>query len=431
MKEHFHRVALILLLTAVSSCSKPAEDIPRFSSIQDTLLIATKLHKGAGKFERVFSPLRFTEISELSYPLKLPENLINIKHTSKVVDHEANWYKRHRHDEGLELPSFIIEAISNNTLDTAQLPTEEQNLINVITGLRDSVQVFIVDENNNQDLTDDSVRLITPMHWQSNDKLIKSVFHRYDGEKIVKDSSWLKVGTLSSKTRLFLGVAEYVTADFYLDEQFYQLGTADFQTSYTYWDPTFILLNEDSVGKDSVNIRDTLYPNEFVRLNNKYYRIHKVSKYGDYITLIKQQNFSTQIGTQVGIKAPDFTAISTTGDTIISTDMNDKPILIANSCGCGGDIRSLEAYDEMNEQYGNRAYMINIDTGKRGLDGEEGIYIDMEDENNIDLINHYRREYCSRVCYVIDVNYTVIDKFFITDWKDILPKILDAEREII
>ena len=230
---------------------------------------------------------------------------------------------------------------------------------------------------------------------------------------------------------LFLGVAKYVTAEFYLNDQFYQLGTADFQTSYTYWDPTFILLKEGSVVKDSVYLKDILYPNEFVRLNNKYYRIHKVSKYGDYVTLIKEQDFSSQTGTQLGIKAPDFTAISTTGDTIISTSMNDKPMLIANSCGCGGDIRSLDAYDEMNKQYGNRAYMINIDTGERGLDTEEGIYIDMEDEDNINLVNHFRRRYCSRVCYVIDVNYTVIDKFEITDWKDVLPKILGSQREII
>ena len=128
------------------------------------------------------------------------------------------------------------------------------------------------------------------MDWRSNENLIKSVFHRYDGEKIVEDSSWVKVGTLGSNPMLFLGVAEYVTADFYLDDQFYQLGTADFQASYSYAyaQPTFILLKEDSVVKDSVYLEDTLYPDEFVRLNNNYYRIHKVSKFGDIITLIRE-----------------------------------------------------------------------------------------------------------------------------------------------
>ena len=431
MGKHFHKVALVLLLTAFVGCSKPANKIPRFSSNQDTLLIATKLHKGAGKFERIFGPLRFNEISELSYPVKLPSNLTDIKHTFQTVDYNVSWYNKHKNDKELELPPFIIEAILDNTLDTTQVPSEEQNQIDIISGIRDSVQVFVLDENNNQDLTDDSIRVYQPMNWHSNENLIKSIFHRYNGEKIVKDSTWIKVGTLGTNSMLFLGVAKYVTAEFYLNDQFYQLGTADFQTSYTYWDPTFILLREGSVVKDSVYLKDILYPNEFVRLNNKYYRIHKVSKYGDYVTLIKEQDFSSQTGTQLGIKAPDFTAISTTGDTIISTSMNDKPMLIANSCGCGGDIRSLDAYDEMNKQYGNRAYMINIDTGERGLDTEEGIYIDREDENNINLVNHFRRRYCSRVCYVIDVNYTVIDKFEITDWKDVLPKILGSQREII
>jgi len=436
MKEYYHKVALILLLTAVFACSRPAEDIPQFSSNQDTLHIATKLHKGAGRFERVFSSLRFEDIRELSYPLKLPDNLLNIKHASKVVDYDADWYKRHRHDEGLELPPFIMEAILDNTLDTTQLPTEEQNRIDIITGLRDSVQIYIVDENNNQDLTDDSVRLIMPMHWQSNDNLLKSIFHRYDGEKIVKDSSWLKVGTLSSKTKLYLGFAEYVTADFYLDERFYQLGTADFQTSfYTYLEPTIILLNKDSVGRDSVRreslVRETLYPNEFISLNNEYYRIHKVSRFGDYITLVKDKSFSTQTGSQVGIKAPNFTAITTAGDSIISSNMHDKPILIANSCGCGGDKKSLNAYYEIEKQYGDRAHVLHIDSGIPEINNNEGIHIDMQDTPNENFYDQFRKAYCSRVCYVIDVNNTVVDKFYITDWKDFLPKILDAERGTI
>ena len=66
MRKHFHKVALILLLTVFFACSKPSDKIPHFSSNQDTLIIATTLRKGYGKFERTFSPLRFKEISELS-----------------------------------------------------------------------------------------------------------------------------------------------------------------------------------------------------------------------------------------------------------------------------------------------------------------------------------------------------------------------------
>ncbi|MGD1889056.1 MAG: hypothetical protein ACFB15_00355 [Cyclobacteriaceae bacterium] len=431
MKKSFHQIGLFLLLIGFISCTEPPDEIAHFSSDQDTLIIATKLHKGAGKLERIFGPLRFKEISDLSYPLKLPTNLTDIKHTSKVVDYDAGWYKRHRNDEGLKLPPFIIEAISDNTLDTTQLPTEEQNQIDIITGIQDSVQVFVLDENNNQDLTDDSVRMYQPMNWYSNENLIKSVFHRYNGDKIVKDSTWVKVGTLGSNPMLFLGVAQYVTADFYLDGQFYQLGAADFQTSYTYLEPKFALLTGNSVVKDSVLLKDILYPNEFARLNTHYYRIDKVSKYGDYITLIKEHDFRAQTGSQVGIKAPAFTAVSTAGDTIVSSNMHDKPLLIANSCGCGGDMRSLEAYDEMIGQYGKQAYMINIDTGKRGLDTEEGIYIDMEDAPNRNLYDQFRKTYCSRVCYVIDENNTVVGKFNITDWQDELPSLLDSEGRTI
>jgi len=431
LRIYFYIVALILLLTAFSDCSQPADKIPKFSSNQDTLLIATKLHKGAGKFERIFAPLRFNEFSDLAYPIKLPDHLTNIKHAFKIIDYDAYWYLKHKDEENLTLPPFILEAILNKELDTTLLPTVDENQIDIISGMCDSVQVFVLDENNNQDLTDDSIRIIQPINWNSNENLIKISIDIYNGKKIVKDSTWVKVGSSLSKTFLLLGVAEYVTADFYLDDRFYQLGTADFQSSFSYLEPRFILLQEDSLVIDSIYLKDNLYPDEFVRLNNNYYRIHQVSKYGEYITLIKEQDFSAQTGTQIGIKAPEFMAISTAGDTIISSNMHDKPMLIANSCECGGDKKSLTAYYEIEKHYGSLAHIIHIDSGMPELNHDNGIHIEMEDAPNKNLYNQFRKAYCSRICYVIDKNNTVIDKFYIADWKDVLPKIFSSERKTI
>lgn len=72
MREYFHQIGIFLLLIGFIGCTEHPGETAHFSSDQDTLIIATQQHKGAGKFERTFSPLRFKEISDLSYPLKLP-----------------------------------------------------------------------------------------------------------------------------------------------------------------------------------------------------------------------------------------------------------------------------------------------------------------------------------------------------------------------
>lgn len=431
MRKHFHQIAIGLSLIVFSCSSSQNDSSLRFSSNEDTLVIQTITHKGPGKFERIFTPLRFQEISEqFSYPVILPTNVTDIKRTFKVVDFKAYWYTLNKEDQNSELPSFLLDAILYKKLDTTQVPTRKQNQIDLITGIRDSMQVFVVDENNNQDLTDDPVRNYQPVNWNSSENFINSEFHIFNGEKIVKDSSWVKVGTLGSNPMLFLGVAEYVTADFFLDDQYYQIGIADYQTGYTYQNPTFVLLKKNSDSKDTLFFKDTLYPNEFIRLNNEYYQFYRVSNNGDYVTLIKENEFDTKVGTQVGIKAPDFTAITTSGDTIKSSYLHDKPLIIANSCGCGGDIKSTAAYNDIKNKYGENAYILHLDSNISDIVEEvEGIHIDMEEEFNAQIYDHFRKTYCSRVCYVINISNTVVDKFFIKDWQEALSK-FEPFREI-
>jgi len=55
---------------------------------------------------------------------------------------------------------------------------------------------------------------------------------------------------------------------------------------------------------------------------------------GSYLTLIKEDDLNSHIGTQVGMIAPDFTGISINNVTINLKMLLDEPLLIANISGC-------------------------------------------------------------------------------------------------
>ena len=97
-------------------------------------------------------------------------------------------------------------------------------------------------------------------------------------------------------------------------------------------------------------------------------------------------------------------------------------MIIANSCECGGDSISTQAYNDIRKEYGNNIYILRLDSKiDKGLDG---LQIDIAEKFNNDIYKKYRNEYCSRICYVIDKNNIIIDKFPIDDWKSNLPGLI-------
>lgn len=103
-----------------------------------------------------------------------------------------------------------------------------------------------------------------------------------------------------------------------------------------------------------------------------------------------------------------------------TTSLHDKSLIIANSCGCGGDIKSAEAYSEIKQTYGNKTYSLRLDSFS-DIPSNEWI-INMNDEFNKDAYDKFRGTYCSTICYIIGNNKRILDKFMITEWKTYLPK---------
>lgn len=381
---------LLAMVVLTTSCSINKETPNQFSSIDDTLIIRTAKQKGAGLFSLGVMPLEFKDtIEEFACRVVYPKHITNIKRMEMPADFRA----------------------------------KDVDYVEIMTGRINEKEVIIVDENNNKDFTDDSIRNINPVKWRTDDDLIKCKFLLSNGNEIVIDSSWLRIGTLHDD--LWGGRSEHLIADFTLNKENYKVGIIDARLFGFFYGiyPEAAILSHNSETKDTLIQEDILQIDEFLNLGGNYYRFAHVTNNGEFITLIKESNFNRIIGTQVGMNAPEFTCYTVSGDTIVSSILHDRILIIANTCGCGGDSLSTQAYYEMRKEYENNIYLLRLDSK---IDkGSDGLQIDVEEEFNVDIYKKFRNEYCSRMCFVIDKNGRIIDKFPVNNWRSNLPGLIN------
>jgi hypothetical protein len=377
----------LILILVISSCSHHKGRSNQFESTRDTLIIECKKQKGDGLFEGGVTSSDFTDsTAEFDHTVIYPEQLTDIKRDQMNID------------IGAEKPDYI----------------------DLIIGNLGKLKAFVVDENNNQDFRDDSIRILKPIVWNNDNDLIKCKFFRSIGQVPTLDSSWIRIGEMDND--VWYGKCEHLIAEFNIGNNSFKVGANDLRTGwFEYKESTEIaLIRENKIEKDTLLEKNLLKIGEFLNLNGIYYRFASVNKNGDYLTLIKEQNFSKEIGTQVGMIAPDFRCKTVSGDTIRSSDLHDKILLIANSCGCGGDEKSTRAFYDMRNLYADKIVIIRLDSEIEKESG--GMQIDVDDRFNKDIHQKYRNMYCSRTCYVIDKSNRIIDKFPIADWVSNLPK---------
>lgn len=387
-------LSIFFFLITTIGCQKNKIIENEFSSLSDTIFIKTKIMKGNGLFYLGFGFPKFKDtINTFSNSIVYPKGIKNLKRYQLKTDFK-------------ETKDYNVEMLLGNKNDK---------------------QVFIVDENNNKDLTDDLVRECEKIIWNSPPKAVKCDYLISNGKQIVKDSSWLCIG--SSKGKILIGKREHLIGQFTIDNENFEIGIAGYRNpmSFTYgFGSKISVLSTLGVKKDTLIKSDLMSIGELINLNNKFYRFESISRKGDLITLIKDETFKTKIGTQKGIIAPTFEAITIAGDTIRSSDLNNKITVIANSCGCGGDKKSTEAFYAMEKSYGNSINILHVDSNLEK--SEIGIQIDSEEKFNKEFYDNYRKQYCSRICYVIGNDNRIIDKFNINEWKTEITKIIKEKN---
>ncbi|WP_020570336.1 hypothetical protein [Neolewinella persica] len=381
----------VMVFIVILGCENAEPALFHFSNTDESLLIETKKERGSGILSLGISSLNFKDIgSEFPYPIKIPVNIKDVKRAQISTDIRA----------------------------------ESKYYIDVVTGEIDEKQIFIVDENNNNNLMDDSVRIVKPIDWSTEDDLIECLYSVSKQQEVVEDKTWLRIGR-SFDGAFRGGKSEHLIAEFWIGKDQYQVGIASpYIVDYTYdFAPEIAIFSHNESEKDTLFTRDIIKKGEFLKLKNGYYKFDSISYYGELITLVKEHNFDEIVGAQVGMIAPEFTCVSTSNDTMYSQVLHDKILVVANSCACGGDVESTEAYFEISNEFNDKIHILRLDSK---IDTTlAGYHIDMDDEFNKGVYDKYRNAYCSRSCVVIGENGRIIDKFPVVDWRQYLPKLVN------
>lgn len=408
------------VLIFIFGCNNKVEQINYFSSTSDTLYIRTEKIKGVGMFPPGAGTIQFVDTSEFKdFTIIYPDSISDIKIGFNVIDFKAWIFNQYKKGES-EL-SYIKNYIENNKIDTLKVPSFADNSLCIISGKKEGKKIFIVDQNNNKNFKDDTIREVHKLDWWSKKDLIKCTYKIYDGEKIINDTTWVNVGYTYGDNLLFF-VSQHMVANIKIDESNYELGIVSDVNNFCYDNPLIALLSDEQIKKDTIIVSDLLSTGEYLGLGQNYYSIHNISNNGKILTLVKEDNFFNKIGTQVGMIAPEFEFVSFSGDTLNSSDFENKKILIVNISGCTPD--SYNDYkDLLNELEGNIEIIGIESTLKESLGGT---MLDVENEFNKKIFEDYRNsKYSSYECFLINQEGRIIDKFNIFQWKGYLSNYTD------
>jgi glutathione peroxidase-family protein len=329
-------------------------------------------------------------------------------------------------DKSDYLETFINDNFPDK-IDSSNIPSEKDNSICIMTGQQGQNQVFIVDQNNNKDFSDDSIRAFRKMDWQLKPEPIKCYYNIYNGKEIVQDSGWINLGT-DRNNELSFFVAHNMVADFSLDHVDYKVQFVNGLpfARFCFENPILAIVEQNGVKKDSLLKSERIEIGEYLKLGKNYYRFDDVSNDGKILTLVKEKDVSSKIGTQPGFIAPDFNCQSIEGDSIRLTDYKGKYLLIANITSCWSEIMSYEYYNELTKKYESKIKIVGIDNSPVMLQQNiknlnlKGQFVIAE--NNSSIQSNYREDYCSRTCFLINPEGRIVDRFEIGDWKAILEK---------
>lgn len=416
-------IALILLITLACNKEKKHENV--FSSNFDTLLIKTQKIKGYGLFHSYSYNLEFVDtIEEKSFKLKYPNNITDIKVAYDLIDFKPTWFENIKKSKSDYMATFL-KSYYPNKFDTLNIPSLKENSISILCGKLAGENIFIVDENNNKDFSDDKIRTYRKIDYKSPSDLIPIKYNIYNGNQLVADSGWINIG-FDKFDNLLFSVAQHLECDLSYDNHLYKIGIVNGPplVRFCFENPLIAILSEGELKKDSLKNSDIATTNEYLKLGKNYYYLADVSNDGKLVTLVKEKDVSNKIGTQVGFIAPDFNCHSIQGDSISLKDYKGKYLLLINVSACWSEVSSYKCFMDLTETFKNKFEFIGIDDSPIALrnnikDFKISSRFVIASDNPM-IRNKYRPEFCSRTCFLIDPDGRIIDNFEIFDWKTVL-----------
>jgi peroxiredoxin len=417
----------ITSLLIILGCNRNPGMVNHFSSSGDTIILKAEKVKGLGFLPGSAGPITFKDTSEYYlFPVKIPGDISNIKLAWCYIDFKPLFFEDYKKGEFDTVR--LITYITEKKIDTLIIPSKKDNFLSILSGQKGNNKLYIVDENNNKDLRDDSIRLYQSMDWRSSNKLICCKYRIFNGEEMVEDSSWVNIGTIGDN-ELWFFVSHHLESTFSIDNHSFQIEVGDEQSNFCFDDPVMALRSQNGLIKDTLLTDELIKKGEYIKIKNKYYCFYDISNNGRFITLIKENNFKSKIGTQVGMIAPDFNCHSMDDEIISLSDYKGKYLLLINVSSCWSPVSSYECYKDLTETYKGKIEFLGIDNSPSILlNNIENLNLTgkfvISDLNKM-IQKYYRPVFCSRTCFLINPKGRLINKFEIFDWGKSLSESFD------
>ena len=395
---------LILILSILILCIENQAKAFQYSSLSDTLIIKSQKEKGYGLFIDFASghDINFVDTSEILHNhLKYPVNISNIKVGYEIVDFK--YYNSKKYKAG--------------NIDPFNIPSEKDNSIFIMKGIKDRQHIYIIDANSNCDFRDDSILQYNKNAFETITKVKYKIFN---GLKLIEDSSWCATPSFDGNELTFF-ITHHLSSEFCIDKDRFKIGAiAKNNSGFTFDKPVISLISENDSSKDKLLTEDIIDKGEYIKLGKDFYQFADISNDGKYITLIREYHFDKKIGIQKGMITPSFKVESTNGTIFNNNNLKNRLFLLANVSACNSD--SHEAYNNLYEAKKESFTLIGIEYGVEAAERLKGIVIVSNDNINNDFYLKYRKEPSDYTCYLIDTSGRIIEKFRIFEWESVLKK---------
>lgn len=409
MKQTSLLLTIVLLLTM--GCQEKTNNRQIFSSQADTLFLHTTKMKGDSLFDVGAGFASFRDTNDWKglegfdyypdYPIVFPDSVKDIE---------------------LEFIILMFDTLKYFDPATKQIFHQKNysmadRQILMIKGLKNDKEILIVDQNNNKNFKDDTVRTFQEWNWKSDKDLIPIQYNVDFGNKKIQETGWYKIGLLRGS--LLNSTSQFLLSQFSIDNEQFVIGVADGNGySFDFLRPMMYPFMENGISRDTLIMGDVLNLKEYVKLGNNYYQFAHLYNGSGTIVLVKESNFNSLVGTQIGMIAPSPDFITTNGKQYNIKDFSDKPLLIANISGCSP--RSYDQYKKLIEKYSDRIDIIGVEYDNKENIG--GLLVDISDSINDNFYKTYRNAYSSYDCYLINKEKRIIDKFYVSNWEKTISK---------
>ena len=219
---------------------------------------------------------------------------------------------------------------------------------------------YILDSNNDFDFSNDkcisvnekqsSIAKINGRNIHTHKIKFENVL---DGE-IYQDSTWISLDFKGDKLLFYF--SEYTSSEFLYDSIKYNISAFPSDGPFVnYGSPSYF-----EIGNNTNSILKTRYFNEYIKLNNSYYRITCNSN-GRKIKLIKENDAIRKGGTQYFMPPITFTALDLNGDSINFPQIFKNKYILLDfwSTSCAPCVHAItSSYKELYKKYGNQNFEI-------------------------------------------------------------------------